>query len=185
MSDQNQHLLALSAQIVAAHAGHNQVGINMLSTVIRNVYNTLADLNPESTRETVAILHTHGEHDHADHDHHAHHASYAHKVYVHPAYGQTVFGDHLVCMEDGLPMKMLKRHLLTMHGMTPDEYRAKWSLPPNYPMVATDYARLRSSLALQSGLGLKPEDRPSKKRKIGRPSSGPASGQRYRADPAG
>jgi predicted transcriptional regulator len=68
-------------------------------------------------------------------------------------------------MEDGLTMKMLKRHLLTVHGMTPDEYRAKWGLPDDYPMVAADYAKLRSSLALQSGLGLKPEDRPAKKRK--------------------
>ena len=78
--------------------------------------------------------------------------------YVHPTYGQTVFDDHLICMEDGLSMKMLKRHLLTVHGMTPDEYRAKWGLPESYPMVATEYAKLRSSLALQSGLGLKPED---------------------------
>jgi predicted transcriptional regulator len=68
-------------------------------------------------------------------------------------------------MEDGLTMKMLKRHLLTVHGMTPDEYRAKWKLPADYPMVASNYAKLRSSLALQSGLGLKPEDRPTKKRK--------------------
>ena len=51
-------------------------------------------------------------------------------------------------------MKMLKRHLLTVHGMTPEEYRAKWGLPENYPMVASEYAKLRSSLALQSGLGL-------------------------------
>ena len=164
MSDQNQHLLVLSAQIVAAHAGHNQVGIGSLSTVIRNVYNTLADLNPRNLPHAVAMAHTHGGHDRAGHDHGAHHDSHAHNVYAHPTYGQTVFGDHLICMEDGLPMKMLKRHLLTVHGMTPDEYRTKWRLPPNYPMVAADYARLRSSLALQSGLGLKPEDRPSKRR---------------------
>jgi predicted transcriptional regulator len=61
-------------------------------------------------------------------------------------------------------MKMLKRHLLTVHGMTPDEYRTKWGLPESYPMVAAEYAKLRSSLALQSGLGLKREDRPSKGR---------------------
>ena len=65
-------------------------------------------------------------------------------------------------------MKMLKRHLLTVHGMTPEEYRVKWGLPDSYPMVAAEYAKLRSSLALQSGLGLKPEDRPAKRRK-GRP----------------
>ena len=85
---------------------------------------------------------------------------------MHPAYGQTVYGDHLICMEDGLSMKMLKRHLLTVHGMTPDEYRAKWSLPESYPMVASDYAKLRSVLALQSGLGLKQEDRSFRGRKM-------------------
>jgi predicted transcriptional regulator len=62
-------------------------------------------------------------------------------------------------------MKMLKRHLLTVHGMTPEEYRTKWGLPDEYPMVAATYAKLRSSLALQSGLGLKPEARNSKQRK--------------------
>ena len=70
----------------------------------------------------------------------------------------------LICMEDGLSMKMLKRHLLTVHGTTPDEYRAKWGLPESYPMVAADYAKLRSALARESGLGLKRDDRPSKAR---------------------
>ena len=165
MTDQNRHLLALSAQIVAAHAGHNEVGIESLPIAIRNVYNTLADLDPPGTRASVVVQHTHDGHNNVDHDHAAHAPSHAHNVYVHPTYGQTVFNDRLICMEDGLTMKMLKRHLLTVHGMTPDEYRAKWGLPEEYPMVAADYARLRSSLALQSGLGLKPEDRPAKKRK--------------------
>ncbi len=166
MTDQNRHLLALSAQIVAAHAANNQVGIESLPVVIRNVYNTLADLDPAGALAVpVAATRTHDGHDHESHDHGAHSASHAHNVYVHPTYGQTVFADHLICMEDGLTMKMLKRHLLTVHGMTPDEYRAKWGLPPDYPMVAAEYAKLRSSLALQSGLGLRPEDRPAKKRK--------------------
>jgi predicted transcriptional regulator len=166
MTDLNRHLLALSAQIVAAHAAHNEVGIDSLPVVIRNVYNALADLGPtEIFTAPVVVGRTHDGGNHESHDHDGHAPSHAHNVYVHPTYGQTVFGDHLICMEDGLTMKMLKRHLLTVHGMTPDEYRAKWSLPPEYPMVAAEYARLRSSLALQSGLGLKPEDRPSKKRK--------------------
>jgi predicted transcriptional regulator len=165
MTDPNQHLLALSAQIVAAHAGHNLVGIDALPSVIRNVYNTLADLNPDSARASVVVQHTQPDRTHDHHDHAGQSHSHAHNVYVHPTYGQTVFANYLICMEDGLTMKMLKRHLLTVHGMTPEEYRAKWSLPPEYPMVAAEYAKLRSSLALQSGLGLKPEDRPSKKRK--------------------
>ena len=72
---------------------------------------------------TVVDNHTYDVHEHEGHDHTAHienDAGHAHNVYVHPTYGQTVFGDHLICMEDGLSMKMLKRHLLTVHGMTPD-----------------------------------------------------------------
>ena len=102
--------------------------------------------------------------DRYEHDRDGHATSHAHNGYVHPSYGQTVFGDHLICMDCGLSMKMLKRHLLTVHGTTPDDYRTKWGLPESYPMVAAEYAKLRSSLALQSGLGLKPEDRPSKGR---------------------
>jgi predicted transcriptional regulator len=168
MSDQIRHLLSLSAQIVAAHSAHNEVGIAALPLVIRNVYKALADLDPLGLHVPVAAMRSHTTHDHAHHDHaghDGHDGSHAHNVYVHPTYGQTVFTDHLICMEDGLTMKMLKRHLLTVHGMTPDEYRAKWNLPADYPMVAAEYAKLRSSLALQSGLGLKPEDRPTKKRK--------------------
>jgi predicted transcriptional regulator len=157
--------LALSAQIVSAHTGHNEVGIEVLTTVIRNVYNTLADLDVPRSQEPAVARSTQASGGHEFHDHGGHAHSHAHNVYVHPVYGQTVFGDHLICMEDGLTMKMLKRHLLTVHGLTPDEYREKWGLPPDYPMVAAEYAKLRSSLALQSGLGLKPEDRPAKKRR--------------------
>ncbi|HET6308956.1 MAG TPA: MucR family transcriptional regulator [Rhodopila sp.] len=170
MSDQNRHLLALSAQIVAAHSSHNPVGIDALPTIIRQVYNTLVDLDPHAAHTPHAAApalsrHDHAAHNHAGHDHSAHIPRGAHNAHVHPVYGPTVFGDRLICMEDGLTMKMLKRHLLTVHGMTPEEYRAKWNLPADYPMVAADYAKLRSSLAVQSGLGLKPEDRPGKKRK--------------------
>jgi predicted transcriptional regulator len=165
MSDHNRHLLALSAQIVSAHTANNEVGVDALPSIIKNVYNTLAGLIPVGVPAPGVDSYTHNDHEDAVHDHDGHSHSHAHNVYVHPTYGQTVFGDHLICMEDGLTMKMLKRHLLTVHGMTPDEYRAKWGLPPDYPMVAADYAKLRSSLALQSGLGLKPEDRPAKKRK--------------------
>ena len=70
--------------------------------------------------------------------------------------GQTVFDDHLVCMDCGLHMKMLKRHLQTVHGLAPAQYRAKWHLPGDYPMVARQYADLRSNLAKESGLGKRP-----------------------------
>jgi predicted transcriptional regulator len=165
MAQQNRHLLALSAQIVAAHAGNNPVRTDALPAAIRNVYNTLLDLHPTGAPMAPQVQHTPNDNISAHHDHAGHSHSHARNVYVHPKYGQTVFGDHLICMEDGLTMKMLKRHLLTVHGMTPEEYRAKWGLPDDYPMVAENYAKLRSNLALQSGLGLKPEDRPAKKRK--------------------
>jgi predicted transcriptional regulator len=167
MSQANRHLLALSAQIVSAHAGNNVVETNALPEIIRSVFDTLAALDPSPQIETTSTAPPtgHNGHSHPSHDHAAHAIGQADSVYVHPTYGQTVFGDHLICMEDGLSMKMLKRHLLTVHGMTPEEYREKWGLPESYPMVASDYARLRSSLALQSGLGLKPEDRSTKGRK--------------------
>jgi predicted transcriptional regulator len=168
MTDQNRQLLALSAQIVTAHAGNNMIEIGALPNMIRMVYNTLADLRPPSSEGLAVKDNTHDVHHEVGTGHNGHDHTHGHNVYVHPTYGQTVFGDHLICMEDGLSMKMLKRHLLTVHGMTPDEYRAKWGLPESYPMVAAEYARLRSNLALQSGLGLKPEDRPSKGRKARR-----------------
>jgi predicted transcriptional regulator len=168
MRDANEHILALSAQIVAAHAGNNQIGIDVLPNVIRNVYNTLLALDPFGTQAPVADGLAYSDRQDVTHDHAEHSNGHVHNVYEHPTFGQTVFNDRLICMEDGLSMKMLKRHLLTVHGMTPDEYRAKWGLPENYPMVAAEYAKLRSSLALLSGLGLKPEDRPSKRRKARR-----------------
>jgi predicted transcriptional regulator len=168
MRDANQHILALSAQIVAAHAGNNQIGIDVLPNMIRNVYNTLLALGPFGIQASVADGLAYSDHQDVAHDRAEHSNGHVHNVYEHPTFGQTVFNDRLICMEDGLSMKMLKRHLLTVHGMTPDQYRAKWGLPENYPMVAAEYAKLRSSLALLSGLGLKPEDRPSKRRKTRR-----------------
>ncbi len=70
---------------------------------------------------------------------------------------KSVFPDHIVCLEDGMKLKMLKRHLRTNHGMTPDAYRQRWGLPDSYPMVAPAYAASRSSLAKKAGLGRKPE----------------------------
>ncbi len=165
MVDFNQHILSLSAQIVAAHTGHNEVRTDALPDMIRNVYATLLELNPNTAMASEVVAVTLSDHKHHKHERDGHSHGQAKNEYVHPTYGQTVFNDHLICMEDGLSMKMLKRHLLTVHGITPDEYRARWGLPPDYPMVASQYAKLRSNLALQSGLGLKPEDRPAKGRK--------------------
>src|SRR5258708_18121695 len=72
---------------------------------------------------------------------------------------KSVFPDYIVCLEDGKKLKMLKRHLKTAYNLTPEEYRERWGLPADYPMVAPDYARHRSSLAKKIGLGTKPRGR--------------------------
>lgn len=159
MSQPNRRLMELSSQIVAARAAYNHTAISELPSVITIVYSTLAELAGNKPPETPPSSHRHTSEVHPEHDDSDLHGGHAENGYVHPEYGQTVFGDRLVCMEDGLTMKMLKRHLLTVHGLTPELYRKKWGLPDDYPMVASDYARLRSSLAVESGLGLKPEDR--------------------------
>ena len=68
---------------------------------------------------------------------------------------KSVFSDFIICLEDGKKMKMLKRHLMTDHKLTPDQYRARWGLPSTYPMVAANYAKTRSVLAKKIGLGQK------------------------------
>ena len=78
----------------------------------------------------------------------------------------SVKKDHIVCLEDGKKMKMLKRHLMTDHGLTPDEYRARWELSSDYPMVAPDYADKRRDLAKKIGLGRNPGQRRGRQKKI-------------------
>ena len=74
------------------------------------------------------------------------------------AISKSVFSDYIVCLEDGKKLKMLKRHLQTAYSMTPEQYRAKWGLDSNYPMVAPEYAKKRSSLAKAIGLGTRPRE---------------------------
>jgi len=122
-------VLGLTAQIVAAHVSHNAVPTDGLPVLIQEVYKTLAGVGKEATppdRPQPAVP---------------------------PR--KSVFEDHIVCLEDGKKLKMLKRHLKTAYNMTPEQYRERWGLPPDYPMVAPDYAKHRSSLAKQSGLGTK------------------------------
>ena len=79
---------------------------------------------------------------------------------------RSLTDDHIVCLEDGKRLKMLKRHLMTAHGMTPEQYRAKWGLPYDYPMVAPSYARKRQELAKAIGLGRKPAPEPKARRTV-------------------
>ena len=144
MSDQadtNEMLVTLTADIVAAHVSNNSVSVDEVPALINNVYGALAGLG----------------------------AAPAAEVKLEPAVSirSSVKNDHIVCLEDGKKMKMLKRHLMTDHGLTPAEYRARWGLAADYPMVAPDYAEKRRVLAKEIGLGRKPGQKRGRKKKAG------------------
>ena len=121
-------LLALSSEIVAAHVSKNSVAAADLPQLISQVYQSLANVGKGQTQTT----------ERPD-------PAVPVKKSVHP--------DYLVCLEDGKKLKMLKRHLKTAYNMTPEQYRDRWNLAPDYPMVAPNYARQRSRLAKEIGLG--------------------------------
>lgn len=126
-------LLTLTADVAAAHVSNNSVAISDVGLLIGNIHAALARLNPaEAVVEPLS-----------------------------PAVPirNSIKKDFIVCLEDGKKLKMLKRHLMTHYGMTPDDYRAKWSLPADYPMVAPAYAEQRRVLAKKIGLGRKPRVR--------------------------
>ncbi len=124
-------LLSLTTEVVAAHVSNNTVPLTDLPNLIDQVYKSLANVGPETTpvaeRPQPAV-----------------------------AIRKSVTPDYLICLEDGKRLKMLKRHLKTSYDMTPDEYRERWQLPSDYPMVAPNYARQRSALAKEIGLGTRP-----------------------------
>jgi predicted transcriptional regulator len=139
-------LLALTAEIVAAHVGNNAVAGTEVAGLIQSVFDTLgrlaADEPVAAAEQTPAV-----------------------------PIRRSVTDNHIVCLEDGKKLKMLKRHLMTDHGMTPDEYRERWGLKRDYPMVAPNYSAQRQTLARQLGLGRKPapppapEPKPKRRRK--------------------
>ena len=128
-------MLELTAQIVSAHVSNNPVEPDALPMLIREVFRALSDLSqdvpaPAPEEKPVPAV----------------------------AARKSVFPDYIICLEDGKKLKMLKRHLKTAYDMTPDAYRQRWGLPPDYPMVAPNYASHRSDLAKKIGLGRKPRD---------------------------
>lgn len=131
ITDANELLITLTADIVAAHVSNNSVSVGDVSNLIANVHGALAGLSvateptPEPLQPAVSIR-------------------------------SSVKPDYIVCLEDGKKLKMLKRHLMTHYQMTPDDYRAKWGLPADYPMTAPSYAAQRKELAHKIGLGRKP-----------------------------
>ncbi len=126
----NETLITLTADIVSAHVSNNSVAVNDLPQLIQNVHSALTGLGvrvqePEAKPEPAVSVRS------------------------------SVKPDYIVCLEDGKKLKMLKRHLMTHYQMTPDEYRTKWGLSADYPMVAPNYAEQRRTLAKKIGLGTK------------------------------
>ncbi len=120
-------LLELTTEIVSAHVGNNTVAIGDLPSVIQEVYKALQSVGRDQgapERPRPAV-----------------------------SIKKSITADYIICLEDGKKMKMLKRHLRTTFDMTPEDYKAKWGLPSDYPMVAPNYAKKRSEFAKKIGLG--------------------------------
>ena len=137
-------LTALTAEIVGAYVGHHSVATTDLPDLIAAVGKGLAELGqapaePEPEKPVPAV-----------------------------PIRKSVTPDHLICLEDGKKLKMLKRHLKTRYDMTPDEYRKRWGLKEDYPMVAPAYAETRSALAKKIGLGRKPEPKKTPRKRVAR-----------------
>ena len=137
MTDNNNpsELLVLTTEIVSSHVSNNTVALSDLPHLIQQVYVTLAGIGGTPApvggqRPQPAV-----------------------------SLKKSVTPDFIICLEDGRKLKMLKRHLKTAYNMTPEEYRERWELPADYPMVAPNYAKQRSSLAKKIGLGTKPRAR--------------------------
>ncbi|MEL7464832.1 MAG: MucR family transcriptional regulator [Pseudomonadota bacterium] len=133
-------LLALTSEIISSHVSNNAVNQTELPSMIETVFGTLQGLaEPVAEEEPVPE----------------------------PAVPikKSVTDEYLICLENGKKLKMLKRHLSTAFDMTPEEYRTRWGLPSDYPMVAPAYARKRQELAKKIGLGRKPAKRGSAKKK--------------------
>jgi predicted transcriptional regulator len=128
-----QDVLSLTAEIVAAHVSNNTVPLADLPALIQQVFQTLSAIGTgeeQAPRPEPAV-----------------------------PIKKSVMPDYIVCLEDGKKLKMLKRHLKTAYNMTPEKYRERWGLPSDYPMVAPNYAKQRSQLARELGLGTKTKRR--------------------------
>ena len=124
-------LLRMTAKVASAYVGNNPTADSQITEIIQTVYSSLENLGSrQPDRKTTAK----------------------------PAVPikRSITSDHIICLEDGKKLKMLKRHLMTHYGMTPEDYRQRWGLPGDYPMVAPNYAEKRRELAKKIGLGRKP-----------------------------
>jgi predicted transcriptional regulator len=134
-------LLALTAEIVAAHVANNSITQADLPALIQNIHRTLAGLGeppappPDEKRQPAVPIR------------------------------KSITPEYLICLEDGKKLKSMKRHLMTAFGLTPEQYRERWGLPKDYPMVAPNYAALRSAMAKKLGLGTGARAQPQSGRK--------------------
>lgn len=129
VKENQAELLQLTAEIVASHVSNNSVPMAELGQLIRQVYDSLAGLGRNGQ------------------------AAQAERPQPAVPVRRSIAPDYIVCLEDGKKLKMLKRHLKTAYNMTPEEYRERWGLPADYPMVAPNYAEQRRELAKKIGLG--------------------------------
>lgn len=129
MTEKNADYIELAADIVSAFVSHNTIAASELPALIRDVHAALARLDGAPAAPVAE----------------------APKPAVNAR--KSVHDDFIICLEDGKKFKSLKRHLRTQYNMTPEQYREKWGLPPDYPMVAPNYAKARSALAKEMGLG--------------------------------
>ena len=128
----------LAADIVSAYVSNNSVPVSDLPNLIRDVHNALMRVTEDGG------------------------APIGEPVKPAVAVKKSITNDYIICLEDGKQFKSLKRHLRTQYNLSPDAYREKWGLPPDYPMVAPNYAKARSNLAKQMGLGQQRRRRPAK-----------------------
>ncbi len=139
--DTKEMLITLTSDIVAAHVSNNNVTVEDVPSLITSIFGALSSLGdaapaPEAAPEPAVSIRS------------------------------SVKPDYIVCLEDGKKLKMLKRYLRTNFDMSPEEYRARWNLPADYPMVAPNYAEKRRELAVKIGLGRKPGQKRGRRKKV-------------------
>lgn len=137
----NHDILALTTDIVSAHLSNNTVPAAEIPALIERIYKTLSGVGGDAAPSSVS----------------------AERPQPAVPIRKSVMPDYIVCLEDGKKLKMLKRHLKTAYKMTPEQYRERWGLPTDYPMVAPNYAKTRSRLAKDIGLGTKGRSERKKK----------------------
>jgi predicted transcriptional regulator len=137
----NDDILKMTVEIVAAYVSNNDVNSALVPDVINSIYSSLTSLNSQSSQK----------------------AAEAQKPAI--SIRRSITPEYIVCLEDGKKLKMLKRHLRASYGMSPDDYRNKWGLPLDYPMVAPNYAEQRSNFAKKIGLGRKKGEKIVRRRK--------------------